>query len=52
VALVSTCFQAGFLLGFFFDPEDGENMFLRNVGGLSTDYTALYPRRQYSSVLK
>jgi hypothetical protein len=23
-------------------------MFLRNVGWLSTDYTTLYPRRQYS----
>jgi hypothetical protein len=27
-------------------PEDGVDMFLRNVGWLSTDYTALYPRRQ------
>jgi hypothetical protein len=25
-------------------------MFLRNVGWLSAYYTALYPRRQYSSV--
>jgi hypothetical protein len=32
------------LLGLFFDPEDGSDMFLRNVG--KTDYTALYPRRQ------
>jgi hypothetical protein len=30
-----------FLLGLFFDPEDGGDMFLRNVGGISTDYTAL-----------
>jgi hypothetical protein len=37
------------LLGLFFDPEDGGEMFLRNVGRLSTDYTALYPRRYYSS---
>jgi hypothetical protein len=29
---VATCIQAGFLLGFFFDPEDGGNMFLRNIG--------------------
>jgi hypothetical protein len=27
----ATCFHAGFLLGLFFDPEDGGNMFLRNV---------------------
>jgi hypothetical protein len=32
-----------FLLGVFLDPEDGGDMFLRNVGGLSTDYTALCP---------
>jgi hypothetical protein len=43
--LLATCFQAGFLLGLFFDPEDGDDMFLRNVSWPSTDYTALYPRR-------
>jgi hypothetical protein len=32
-----------------FDPEYGGDMFLRNVGCLSTDYTALYLRRQNSS---
>jgi hypothetical protein len=29
-------------LGNFFDPDDGSDMFLRNVGWLSTDSTALY----------
>jgi hypothetical protein len=29
----------------FFDPEDGGDMLLRNVCWISTDYTALYPRR-------
>jgi hypothetical protein len=44
------CF-AGYLLSpwflacLFFDPEDGGDMFLRNIGWLSADYTALYPRR-------
>jgi hypothetical protein len=28
-----------------FDPEDGGDMFLQNVGRISTDYTASYPRR-------
>jgi hypothetical protein len=27
----ATCFHAGFLLEVFFDPEDGGDMFLRNV---------------------
>jgi hypothetical protein len=31
-ALLSTCFHAGFFLRLFFDPEDGGDMFLRNVG--------------------
>jgi hypothetical protein len=30
--LLSTCFHPGFLLGLFFDPEDGGDMFLPNVG--------------------
>jgi hypothetical protein len=36
--------RADLLLGIFFDREDGADMFLRNAGWLSTDYTALYPR--------
>jgi hypothetical protein len=36
---------AGFLLGLFFGTADGSYMFLRNVSLLSTDYTALFPRR-------
>jgi hypothetical protein len=34
---------------YFFDPEDGSDMFLRNVGRNSKEYTASYPRRWYSS---
>jgi hypothetical protein len=30
-ALLATCFQAGFLLDLFYDPQDGHNMFLQNV---------------------
>jgi hypothetical protein len=41
--------HAGFLLGLFFDPENRGDMFLRNVCWLSTDYMALYPRRQNDS---
>jgi hypothetical protein len=42
--MLVTCFHAGFLLRLFFDPENGCDMFLRNVGGFSTEYTALYPK--------
>jgi hypothetical protein len=31
IALLATYFHAGFLRGLFFDPEDGGDMFLRNV---------------------
>jgi hypothetical protein len=34
------------LFGLFFDPEDGGDMVLRNVGLFPTDNTALYPRRK------
>jgi hypothetical protein len=50
-ALLATCFHAGFLLCSFYDLEDGGDMFLRNVGWLSTDYMSLYPKRWYSSYL-
>jgi uncharacterized BrkB/YihY/UPF0761 family membrane protein len=35
---------AGFLLGIFFDPEDGGDIFLQNVDCFSTDCSALYRR--------
>jgi hypothetical protein len=38
-----------FLLDLFFNPEDGSNMMIQNFTCLSTDYMALYPRRQYFS---
>jgi hypothetical protein len=43
--IFTTCFNAGILACLFFDPEDGDDMFLPNLGSLSTDYTASYPRR-------
>jgi hypothetical protein len=42
--MLVTCFHAGVLLGLF-DPEAGGDMFLQNVGWLSTDYTALHNHR-------
>jgi hypothetical protein len=46
--LASHLLLVGFLHGLLFDPEDG-NMFLQNIGRLSTDYTAIYPVKQNSS---
>jgi hypothetical protein len=43
-----TGFEAGILLGLF-DPEDGSDMFLRNISRISTHYSALYPR-SYNSL--
>jgi hypothetical protein len=34
----------------FFNPEDGGDKLLRNIGYLSVDYTILYIRTQYISV--
>jgi hypothetical protein len=41
--------QDNFFLHFRFNSEDGSDMFLENTRSLSTDYTAVHPRRQYSS---
>jgi hypothetical protein len=48
-ASVCYLFHASFLHGFFFSLECPSDMFLRNVGWLSADYTALYPRRENSA---
>jgi hypothetical protein len=40
-ALLATCFHPGFLLGLFIDPEDGGDIFLRDVSLLSTDYSGM-----------
>jgi hypothetical protein len=37
--------HARFLLGLFFNPEDGGYICIRNVGWFSADYTALYYKR-------
>jgi hypothetical protein len=42
ITLLAISYNADFLLGFSFDPEDGGGIFVRNIGWLSTDYTALY----------
>jgi hypothetical protein len=44
VHLLARCFAE-----LFYDPEDGGDTFLRNVGYHSAHYTASYPRRKYSS---
>jgi hypothetical protein len=37
-ALLGACVRSGILFDVFFDPEEGGDMFLRNVGLLSADY--------------
>jgi hypothetical protein len=43
MALLATCFHVCFLLSLFFDPEDGNDMFLLNFVWLSMDYMVLHP---------
>jgi hypothetical protein len=44
--------EAGSMLGSLFDPEDGGDMCLRNIGSFPVDHTALYPRKyNYSNYL-
>jgi hypothetical protein len=38
--LLAACYMLLFLLSLLFDPEDGGDMFLRNVGLLSSDYSS------------
>jgi hypothetical protein len=45
LAVLAYLLHAGFLLGLLYSPEDEGNMFLQNIGWLSMDYMALYPRR-------
>jgi hypothetical protein len=47
IAPCSPYMNRRFLLGWFNDPEDGGDTFLRNVGSY-TYYTALYSRRWQS----
>jgi hypothetical protein len=37
------------MLGVFFDPDGGGDMFFRNVGWFSAEYAVLYPRRWHCS---
>jgi hypothetical protein len=36
---------AGFSFSLSLDPEDGSDMFLRNIGCLSTDYLAFFSQK-------
>lgn len=38
-----------FLTGLLFNPEDGGDMFLENIGSLLSDYISLHLKRQNSS---
>jgi hypothetical protein len=45
VAKLANLLHAGILLGLSFEPEDGGEIFLRNIRSFSTHYTTLYPGR-------
>jgi hypothetical protein len=47
-----TLLHASFLLGLFFDPEDGGGMFARNVGLFPMNYTALYSRIYWTFIMQ
>jgi hypothetical protein len=41
----SVAFHTGVLLGYFFNPEQGGDIFLRNIDSVYTHYKALYSGR-------
>jgi hypothetical protein len=45
LAVLDACFMLGFVVGLLLVPEDGSEIFLRNVCLFSKDYMVLYPRR-------
>jgi hypothetical protein len=45
IRMKQATWKDGFSLGLLLKPEDGGDVCLRNVGLLSPEYTALYPRR-------
>jgi hypothetical protein len=50
--LFATFTHAGLLSCLLFDPEDGGDMFHRNVGWLPKEYRALYPRNSTVQLIK
>jgi hypothetical protein len=46
--VIAACFELGFFFRLLFHPEDGCDIFIRNVSRLSKEYMALYLRRQNS----
>jgi hypothetical protein len=46
------CFHAGFFLGIFFNPKDGNDMFIRNVGWIFNGLHSVISQRQVTTAVR
>jgi hypothetical protein len=44
-AVLTTCFHAGIVFGLFYEPEDGGDTFLRNVGSFNGEDSVISQKK-------